>query len=272
MNETLQNVEEMVGRAPVVDVTEAFQQWQDLLGELTAKIEARFELTRDPSTASLESYGTYPDGAGGRLAGFSGPEIDWMVHSWIGNPKASFVNLHLTVWLGPHVRVPHLGIALLLWPEGWFYVDAVPRGDLVGDTDYYDRYYAPNEADWLEHRREHEDFVWFTSPTAFIRASLSPTAYCYSFPATQANIEVVRDVLHRRVDQWLRWVDEAEPVPVEERAALAERDLAIRRNIAERDPANVMGVKLFGQETTDLLVRSLWGGDRELPRPLGPGA
>lgn len=60
-------------------------------------------------------------------------------------------------------------------------------------------------------------------------------------------------------------------MPESERAALAETDLTIRRNIAERDPANVMGVRFFGEETTNKLVRALWGGDRELPRP-GAGA
>ncbi len=40
-----------------------------------------------------------------------------------------------------------------------------------------------------------------------------------------------------------------------------------RKTIAERDPANIMAVRFFGQELTDRLVRALWGGDRELPRP-----
>ena len=47
---------------------------------------ARFETTRDPSTLGLETYGTYPDGPGGSLAAYSGPEVDWLVHSWLGNP------------------------------------------------------------------------------------------------------------------------------------------------------------------------------------------
>ena len=45
------------------------------------------------------------------------------------------------------------------------------------------------------------------------------------------------------------------------------RDLAVRRNVADRDPANAMGVRFFGEEMTERLVRSLWGGDRVLPRP-----
>lgn len=267
MSETIRNVEQMLDGSPVVDVTEAFGKYQDLLLELKAKIDARFETTRDPSTEELESYGAYPDGPGGRVSAYSGPEVDWMVHSWLGNPGASFVNLHLTVWLGPQVRVPHLGIALLLWPEGWFYCDSVPRTSLVIDAEYYDEYYAPVNDDWLKFQADHPDFEWFTSPSAFIRTSLSPTAQCYSFKWSEENFQAVADWMRAHVDRWLTWVDEAEEVPEAEREALRETDLTIRRNIAERDPANSMGVRYFGEELTGKLVRALWGGDRELPRP-----
>lgn len=266
MSETVQHVEQMVDENPRTDVTETFEEWRELLTGLKATIAERFELTRDPSTVDLESYGT-PGGASGSLAAYSGPEIDWLVHSWIGDPRTGFVNLHLTAWLGPQTRVPHLGSAMLLWPEGWFYVDAIARGDLVGDGDYFDRFYAPNEQPWLDFKADHPDFTWFTSRTAFIRSSLSPTALCYSFPATRPNLDTVAEVLTGRVQQWLRWVAAGEQVPAAQRPELAARDLAIRRNIAERDPANVMGERLFGRELTERLVRALWGGDRELPRP-----
>lgn len=64
------------------------------------------------------------------------------------------------------------------------------------------------------------------------------------------------------MDRWLTWVDEAEPVPEDARAALANRDLFVRRTSAERDPGNAMAVRLFGAEMTDTLVRGLWGGNR----------
>ncbi|GAB1542963.1 hypothetical protein NUACC21_56370 [Scytonema sp. NUACC21] len=46
-----------------------------------------------------------------------------------------------------------------------------------------------------------------------------------------------------------------------ERAGLSERDLIVRRTIAERDPGNENSVRLFGVEFTNKLVRALWGGD-----------
>ncbi|WP_067860898.1 oxidoreductase [Nocardia shimofusensis] len=267
MSETLQHVEQMVDEHPRADVTETFTEWRALLTELKGRLTERFELVRDPSTEDLESYGDPESGPSGSLAAYSGPEVDWLVDSWIGDPSSGFVNLHLTLWLGPQIKVPHLGIAMLLWPEGWFYVDSIPRGDLVADGAYFDKYYDPHDAPWLDFKTAHPDFVWFTSRTGFIRSSLSPTAYCYSFPPTRPNLDTVAEILRGRVDQWLTWVDEAEPVPAEEQRALATRDLAIRRNIAERDPANVMGERMFGAELTNRLVRALWGGDRVLDRP-----
>ena len=62
-------------------------------------------------------------------------------------------------------------------------------------------------------------------------------------------------------------IPRSDPVPEEEWEALAARDLHVRRTVAERDPANVLGEEFYGKDLTEKLVRMLWGGDRELPRP-----
>ncbi|MCP5098608.1 MAG: oxidoreductase, partial [Chloroflexi bacterium] len=67
-------------------------------------------------------------------------------------------------------------------------------------------------------------------------------------------------------DCWLGWFDNADPVPAAEQAALATRDLYMRQTICERDPANAIADRLFGKETADELVKTLWGGNRTLPR------
>ena len=154
MAETLRHVEDMVDNSPAVDVHETFHLYQELLGELKAKIDARFELQRDPSTLELESYGQYPDGPGGSLAAYSGPEVDWMVHSYMENASLGFCNVHLTIWLGPQVKVPHFGLALGCFPQGWLYLDSVPRSYLVTDTDSFDRYYEPVNARWEQVRND----------------------------------------------------------------------------------------------------------------------
>ncbi len=143
MSQSLKFVQEHLDEAAPTDVSEVFGAWQELVERLRAKVAARFELERDPSTEVLEDFGS-DDGPRGRVRAYSGPEVDWMVHSWHGQRRASFANLHLTVWLGPQVKVPapRHGAAGA-GPQGWFYLDSVPRSYMVDDAEYYDRYYEP---------------------------------------------------------------------------------------------------------------------------------
>jgi hypothetical protein len=267
MSQSLKFVQEHLDEAAPTDVSAVFGAWQELVERLRAKVAARFELERDPSTEVLEDFGS-DDGPRGRVRAYTGPEIDWMVHSHMENAAHGFCNVHLTIWLGPHVKVPHFGMALGCFPQGWVYLDSVPRSYLVTDTESFDRYFEPVNERWEQVRNEHPEMEPFVSRSAFVRAGLSPTAFCYMSPADQRMTDLVTELAEEHLDRWLRWVDEAEPVPVEERPALAAADEAIRRNIAERDPANVMGDRFFGPETTQRLVRALWGGDRVLARPL----
>ncbi len=269
MRETLKGVQDIFDESAPTDATATFQRLWAITQELMAKIEARFELRRDPSTEELESYRGEAEHPSGRLAGYSGPEMDWLVHSWIGNPPMGFTNMHVTAWLGPHIDVPHLGVAWGTLPDLWFYIDFNPRSDLMLDTESLDRYWGPFNEEFLELRAD-SGLSPFTSRELYVRQALSEVAVCFTTPGRThdgARLDQVGELAHRRVDRWLQWVDEAEPVPQERRARLAADDLLRRRNIAERDPANVMGLRFFGKEMTDRLVRALWGGDRVLRRP-----
>lgn len=270
MAETLKHVADIVSERPNIDVSPQFDALWDVLSELRAKVDARLELTQDPSSERFASYGG-ETGPRGSLRAYTGPEVDWMVHSWVGNPELSFTNMHLTTWLGPHVDVPHLGYAFGTMPDIWFLVDFPPRRELVVNIDYLDRYYKPFNDRWLE-IRERDDVSVFTSRSLEVRAALSPTAFLYLMPRTDESVDLIRDVSHFGLDLWLRWLDEAPPVPVAEREALAARDLAYRRNLVERDPANGVVERALGKEMADSLVRALWGGDRELARPQGTNA
>ncbi len=232
----------------------------------------RFELERDPSTEVLEDFddgGTGAAPAAG-CAAYTGPEIDWMVHSHMENATQGFCNVHLTIWLGPQVRVPHFGMALGCFPQGWVYLDSVPRSYLVTDTESFDKYYEPVNERWEQVRNEHTTASSRSSAAApsSAPASRRPRSATWRRPTSRMT-DLVTELAEEHLDRWLGWVDEAEQVPAEEQAALAADDEAIRRNIAERDPANVMGDRFFGPETTQRLVRALWGGDRELPAPPG---
>jgi hypothetical protein len=267
MAETVKGVVDFYDEAPEIDRRAIYEQMWSLSEELTARVMERFELTRDPSSDDLEHYGAEPgEGARGQLRTYTGPEMDWFVHSWTGQPEKSFTNIHVTNWLGPHVRVPHLGYAFGTLPNVWFLIEYVPRSDLSVDLDSLDRYYEPVNERWLQIRSD-DRFTAFVSRSLYIRQVMSETSFCYSCEGTADDLATIRELAHGEMDRWLGWLDEAEPVPADERAALAERDLHVRRTTADRDPANELGERFFGKELTDRLVRALWGGDRQLPRP-----
>lgn len=263
----VKSVVELINEQPNVDRTEAFEELWAVFGDLRSKIDNRFDLTMDPSTKDLQPYEAINDsGARGFMSNYSGEEMDWFVHSWIGNPEHSFANMHLTLWLPPTTRVPHLAFALATLPDIFFYMDFVPRTDMVLDTEYLDKYYEKANELSVEFR-ENSEMNYFFSRSLYVRQALSETALCYTCKYTPENMAQVKSAAHQMMDQWIAWLDEGDPVPEEERPALAERDLFYRRTIAERDPANILGERMFGKDLAERLVRSLWGGDRQLPRP-----
>lgn len=269
MQETPEGVEGILDRPEQIDTTATFHTLWGITVELMEKITARFDVTRDPGTEQFESYGGETEHPSGHLAAFTGPELDWLVHSWIGNPPSGFTTMHLTAWLGPHIDVPHIGIAWGTLPDLWFSIDYIPRSDLMLDTESLDKYYAPLDRQFHELCAD-EGLRPFTSEALYVRQALSEVAACHTTDTTRERLDQIRELVHDRVDRWLGYVDEAVPVPEDRRAQLAADDLARRRTLAERDPANIMAVRFFGEELTGSLVRARWGGDRQIPRPSEP--
>ena len=261
---------ELVDERPAVDMSPVADKLQAILKGLRKKLDARFELTPDPSTANLQPYSSLDGATSGRLAAFTGPDIDWLVDSSIGDPKRSFSNMHLTVWLGPHIRAPHFGCAFGTMPDIFAYIDYVPRADVVTDLEHHDRYFETANESYV---KLHSDarFRPFVSKALYMRTAQSPVSHCYLVEPDEDVIEMLAATAHEMLDRWLAFVAEAPEVPADERAALAARDLLVRRTVAERDPANAMGERLFGSEKTAELVSALWGGHRVLPRPTRRG-
>jgi hypothetical protein len=246
-----------------VEHTDLFDQLWSLTNELRQKIEARFQLNPDPSTEDLQSYSSLNGEANGTLNTFSGSEIDWLVHSWLRMPKSGFSHMRLIIWLRSHIDVPHLAYGFATLPHLFFYIDYIPRSDLLSDLNYLDRYYQPGNERYLELRKDPQ-LEQYISRNLYIRQAQSPINLCCTSKFPQEKLPLLRTLAHEMMDRWLTWVDNAEPVAEEKRAALAERDLTVLRAIAERDPDNQIAVQMFGAELTSKLVRSLWGGDRIL--------
>ena len=262
------SIVELIAESPDVDNQAPFEALWKIFAELRAKIDARFELKLDPSCEPFQSYSNDEGQGQGTINALTGPEMDWMIHSWMGTPQSTFTNMHLTAWLGPQIKVPHLWMAMGTIPDVFVYFDYGPRADLYVETDYLDHYFEPTNQLYMDVQND-PGMPGFVSQDLLTRQFISPTGICL------AGMKPTPDVLarlgamaHAHIDRWLTWVNEAEPVPAAERSELAKRDLYMRRTIAERDPANAIATQLYGEPMKDELVRALWGGDRKIPRPL----
>jgi hypothetical protein len=266
MSKILKSIEELVAETPKVDNQATFDELWKITTELFEKVKNRFELTMDPCSADLQPYHG-KDGASGYMAAYSGPEIDWLIHSWTGNPKATFTNMHLTVTLGSHIDAPNLGFALGTTPDLFMYMDYLPRVDLQADPDYVEKYYngKPNDA-YIEMMNDSR-FSPFVTRHTYTRVSLTPVAKCFGAKDTAENMAKVREIAHAHVDTWLEMVEKASAVPQDQRAALSARDHKVRQTICDGDPANIVAEMLFGKELTDRLIKTLHSGTRTLPVP-----
>lgn len=254
------SVAERLASVHDLDHSRAHRLILDRKRALADRLYAACPVERHPSSTALARYGT-PDGLRGSLAAYTGADLDWVIDSWIANPERGFSNHHLTAWLPPTVKVPHLGLAIGTIPELFFYLDLVPRADLWVDTAELDRYHAVYNHRRLEIAADAR-FTPFVSREVYIRGALSPVGICVTAAVTEANIHMCMDLAAETVERWIGWVKDAPPVPAADRAALAARDELVRRTICERDPANVIAERLLGKELTDTLVRVMWGADR----------
>lgn len=262
----VKSVVEMFDSQPKVDKTEVYDRLWKLAGELRAKFDKRFTFELDPSCENLDHYGATDKGPRGSLKTYTGDELDWFVHSWVGDPEESFTNIHVTGWLGNQIKVPHIGFAYGTLPNLWFMIEYMPRTDLSVDLESLDRYFEPVNDKYLEMRNDPR-FDYFLSRSLYVRQVMSETSVVFLCDETDENLDLISTLSHDALDQWIGWVDDAEPTPADEREHLAWRDEQIRKNTSERDPANVIAQRFFGEEKAAELIGQLWGAKRQLPRP-----
>lgn len=267
MAKTTRSLMDEIDARPAVDNQDTFNTLWGILGELFESVGERFELTPDPSTAALQPYEAIDgSGAGGFLSTYAGPDIDWLVFSWVGNPKMSFTNMHLTISLAPKYNAPNLGLAFGTTPDLFMYMDFVPRVDLAANPDYMDTYYREINQIHLD-LQEDENLTSFISRDLYMRVTQTPASICFSAKDNEQNMQTLESTARSLLKQWLANVEKSSILPEAERPAQAARDELIRREIALRDPMNEMVQRMYGPELADSLVKALWGGDRELPRP-----
>lgn len=119
--------------------------------------------------------------------------------------------------------------------------------DLRTNYDYLQRYMEPANEEFLQFR-SHPDWTRFVSHGTYLRAMMSPIATSATAELTDDNISTCEKFLGPFVDRWFRWLDDAETVPEEERAAQQAFDFKVRELGYRTDPMNALLKRVFGEQ------------------------
>ena len=238
---------EFLAENPSVDVSRAWERCLGIHSKIVDRVKARFPVQRHPQNEG-QDYWTSPDKQlEGGFWGYTGTDVDWLVYSWLGNRKASILDMNATVFLSQQTRVPHLCVIFGTIPKLYFYAEYTPRVDLRTNYDYLLKYYEPANADFLKFRSDPK-WTRFVSHGTYLRALMSPVAVSSHAELNDDNITTCEKFLGGFIDRWFRWLDEGDPVPEEERAAQQAYDYTVRELGYRTDPMNVLPQKVLGAE------------------------
>ncbi|MCS6947079.1 MAG: hypothetical protein NZM12_05645 [Steroidobacteraceae bacterium] len=245
----IKTIIEFLAEQPNVDVSHGWQRCWAIHSGIVERVKRRFPVEKHPSCAGREYYTSADGSMEGSFTAYTGAQVDWLVHSWLGNRKASLLDMNATVYLSQQNRVPHLVIIFGTIPKLFFYADYTPRVDLRVNLDYVRKYYEPANASAIR-LRGHPNFTWNWSHGTYLRALMSPVCTSIVGELNDANIDVCETYLKEFVDRWFAWLDEAErePLPLAERAAQQRYDYYLRETGYREDPMNVLALRAFGEE------------------------
>jgi len=248
-------IDQFLAENPNVDVSRYWERCWSILSGVKERIAERFPgLEREPNTADRDYY-TSPNGEWeGSMKAWSGPGMDWLVNSWLGNRQASILDMNATAFLGQETDVPHLVIVFGTIPKLFFYADYTPRRDLSVDLDYLDRYYGDDVNQWYLGLRGNANFQWSVSHGTYMRALVNPVTQSLMADLNDANIDTLEAYVDEKVTRWLGWLDDAPAVPEADRERLQQRDYVMRSASYGRDPMNKLAVQVFGEDMVDTMV------------------
>ena len=260
-------LDQFLAENPDVDVSKAWERCWGTLSDVREKIAARFDTQLFPGCKGREYY-TSPNGEfEGSFQAWTGPKMDWLVGSWLGNRKASILDMNATAWLGQDTDVPHFVMVFGTVPKLFFYFDFVPRRNLMTDADYLDRYYGDINERYLALRGD-ENFQWSVSHGPYMRALTNPSTQSLIGELNADNVGRLSDYAYDMLETWMGWLDTAEPVPDDERGALRAYDYRVRYLSYARDPMNKLAVQVFGEDEVDKMLALRMGRDQMKARSL----
>jgi hypothetical protein len=251
-------IHEFLAENPDVDVTDTHRQLYGILGEMKDRVMAAMpDLVQQPESEGLDYWITDSGNFEGSMHTWTGQHAEHVAHSWIGNRKASILDMNLQVWLNQETDAPHLVMVFGTIPQVFYYSELVARRDIRTDVNYLQKYYDAENEEFLK-LRGNPLFTWSVSHGTYMRALNSPNAHSYTAPLGQEAeaIPILREAALTRFETWLGWWKDGlkHPVPEADRPALMERDHLVRRYGYELDPMNKISENMLGKERVQELL------------------
>jgi len=249
------SIHEFLAENPDVDVSKAWARCYSILTDIKNKMAEQFNnLEKDATCEGREYYTSINGEFEGSFNAWSGDDCEWLVNSWLGNRKASILDMNATCYLGQKTDIPHFVMVFGTVPNLFFYFDFIPRSNIMVDEAYLDKYYAPINDEYLA-LRGNPNFQWNVSHGTYMRTLTNPSTQSLTADLTDENIDILEEYAHRMLDHWLGWYKNATPVAEVDRPALQEYDHTVRRLCYQRDPMNRLAEKVFGADKVDEMLR-----------------
>lgn len=258
MSTDTKTIHEFLAEAPNVDVSAAWERSWKILSGVKERVAARFPVERHPSSVGREYYTSSNEQWEGSMNTFTGESVDWLVNSWLGSRKNSILDMNATVFLGQQTRVPHLIVVFGTIPKVFFYADYCPRVDIRTDESYLKKYYEPANSDFLKLRGDPR-FTWSVSHGIYMRSMLSPVCLSVTAEMNDGVFDTLEEYVNTFVNRWFQYLDEAEPIPMNERAAQQEFDFKVRELGYKLDPMNKLAANIFGEGEVEKMVENRMG-------------
>jgi len=250
----VKTIHEFLADNPNVDVSNQWERCWNIHGKIADRIVNYFDAELHPVSEGAEYYTSQDGSMEGAFFGYTGNDMDWFVRSWIGNRKASIIDMNINVVLGQRTQVPNLMIIFGTVPNLLFYADYVPRVDLKVNEAYVQKYYEGDvNTEYLDFRANTE-YVWSASHGPIIRGMQSPVCSSYISELTDEHLDQCEAYLEKFVDRWFRWLDEAEELPYDQRDAQQQYDFTYREYTNRSDPMNVLVDRAFGSEQAKFML------------------
>jgi hypothetical protein len=254
----IKTITEFLAEQPNVDVSRAWERCWNIHAGIVERVKQRFALTKHPSSVGREYYTSLDGSMEGSFNAYTGTHVDWLVHSWLGNRKASLLDMNATVFLSQQTRVPHLIVIFGTVPKLFFYADYTPRVDPRMHLEYVQQYYEPANAAAIK-LRGHPNFSWNWSHGTYLRGLMSAVCTSIMGELNDENIDICERYLEDFVGRWFQWLGDAAPVPDAERIAQQHYDYYVREIGYRTDPMNVLAARGFGQQEFEKMLATRIG-------------